>query len=90
MFIHFQCPIVIPVIVLLASIYLVFAPIIDAPDILYLYATLFMFGGTFLYFPFVVYKKTIPGFSKYIPITIATLCEFPRLLTNLNKYKNTS
>ena len=61
----FQCPIAIPIIVLLASIYLVVAPIIDAPDILYLYCTLFILAGLILYFPLVALKKHIKPFGKH-------------------------
>ena len=57
-------PIAIPVLVLLISIYLVVGPIIDSPQIEYLYATLFIVAGLFFYFPFVYLKKSLPGMGK--------------------------
>ena len=44
--------------------YLVIAPIADAPDILYLYCTLFILAGLILYFPLVAFKKHIKAFGK--------------------------
>lgn len=48
-----QIPIVIPIIVILVSLYLVVAPIIDEPTLDFLYAGLFILAGFILYFPFV-------------------------------------
>ena len=60
----FQVPIVIPIIVLIASIWLVVAPIVDQPRIEFLYAFLFIVGGLIFYIPFVYYKIKIPGVCK--------------------------
>lgn len=60
----YKVPIIFPVIVLLASVYLVVGPIIDEPQIEYLYASMFIFGGLLFYFPFVHYKLTIKFMSK--------------------------
>ena len=60
----FQVPIVIPVLVLVVSIYLVVGPIIDSPKIEYLYATLFIVAGLIFYFPFVLWRKVVPGMGK--------------------------
>ena len=49
----FQCPIVIPILMLIISLYLVIAPIVDNPQIEYLYSILFMAAGAVLYVPFV-------------------------------------
>lgn len=49
----YKCPIVIPIIVLIISIYLVIAPIVDNPQIEYLYSILFMVFGAIMYLPFV-------------------------------------
>lgn len=38
------------------SCYLVLAPIIDKPELEYLYCTVFIFGGLLLYYPFVHLK----------------------------------
>jgi solute carrier family 7 (L-type amino acid transporter), member 9/15 len=64
-----QVPIVIPVIVLLISVYLVIGPIVDEPKVEYLYATLFILAGFIFYVPFVYYKMVMPGMSKYRPIS---------------------
>lgn len=52
----FKVFILIPVIMLLISIYLVVAPIIEDPDIGLLYAFLITIGGLIFYFPFVYFK----------------------------------
>ncbi|CAL4110160.1 unnamed protein product [Meganyctiphanes norvegica] len=57
----YKVPIIIPIIVLIVSVYLVIGPIIDDPQIEYLYATSFIIAGLFFYFPLVHYKKTLPG-----------------------------
>jgi len=49
----YKCPIVIPVVMVLISLYLVIAPIVDNPQIEYLYSILFMLAGAILYIPFV-------------------------------------
>ncbi|XP_007244942.3 b(0,+)-type amino acid transporter 1 isoform X1 [Astyanax mexicanus] len=51
-----KVPIVIPALVVLVSCYLVLAPIIDKPEIEYLYCTVFILGGLIFYYPF-VYRK---------------------------------
>ncbi|XP_076011933.1 b(0,+)-type amino acid transporter 1 [Genypterus blacodes] len=48
-----KVPIVVAGLMVLVSCYLVLAPIIDKPDMEYLYCTLFIFGGLILYYPFV-------------------------------------
>lgn len=60
----FQVPLAVPVLVVIAALYLVFFPIISNPVIEYLYATIFILSGLFFYFPFVRYKYTAPGMSK--------------------------
>ncbi|XP_028995282.1 b(0,+)-type amino acid transporter 1 isoform X2 [Betta splendens] len=52
----YKVPIILPVLVLLAAIFLVLAPIVDDPQIEYLYVTLFMFSGAIIYVPFIHYK----------------------------------
>ena len=44
---------------LLISMYLVISPIIEKPQIEYLYATLFILGGMIFYVPFVYYGVQI-------------------------------
>lgn len=57
----YKVPIIIPIIVLIVSIYLVIGPIIDNPKVEYLYATIFIFAGFLFYIPFVHYKYVMPG-----------------------------
>ncbi|XP_030247416.1 b(0,+)-type amino acid transporter 1-like isoform X1 [Sparus aurata] len=52
----YRVPIILPILVLLAAICLVLAPIIDDPQIEYLYVTLFIFSGAIIYIPFIHYK----------------------------------
>ncbi|XP_073322986.1 b(0,+)-type amino acid transporter 1-like [Pagrus major] len=52
----YRVPIILPILVLLAAIFLVLAPIIDDPQIEYLYVTLFIVSGAIIYVPFVHYK----------------------------------
>lgn len=49
-------PIVVPALMFLVSCYLVVAPIIDKPELEYLYCALFIFSGLLLYYPFVHLK----------------------------------
>ncbi|XP_053174477.1 b(0,+)-type amino acid transporter 1 [Scomber japonicus] len=51
-----KVPIVIPCLMVLVSCYLVLAPIIDKPDLEYLYCTIFIFSGLLLYYPFIHLK----------------------------------
>ncbi|KAK6620672.1 hypothetical protein RUM43_010967 [Polyplax serrata] len=51
----YKVPIIIPIVVLIISLYLIVAPIIDVPQIEYLYAALFIVGGLVFYIPFVYY-----------------------------------
>lgn len=51
-----KVPIVIPGLIVLVSFYLVLAPIIDKPEMEYLYCAVFIFSGLLLYYPF-VYRK---------------------------------
>uniref|UniRef100_H2Z9J4 b(0,+)-type amino acid transporter 1 n=1 Tax=Ciona savignyi TaxID=51511 RepID=H2Z9J4_CIOSA len=59
--------IVIPAICFIASLYLIVAPIIEEPQLAYLYATIFILAGLLFYFPFIYFKK-VPPFME--PLTI--------------------
>ena len=62
-----QVPIIIPVVVLAISTYLIAAPIIEDPQIEYLYAGLFIMAGLIFYVPFVHYA-IVPSFmGEYSP-----------------------
>ncbi|XP_051941737.1 b(0,+)-type amino acid transporter 1-like isoform X1 [Hippocampus zosterae] len=52
----YKVPIILPIVVLIAAVFLVLAPIIDDPQIEYLYVTLFIFSGVLIYIPFIHYK----------------------------------
>ncbi|XP_041930218.1 b(0,+)-type amino acid transporter 1-like isoform X1 [Alosa sapidissima] len=51
-----KVPVVIAVLVVVVSVYLVLAPIIDKPELEYLYCTIFIFSGLIFYLLFVHYK----------------------------------
>ncbi|XP_051562154.1 b(0,+)-type amino acid transporter 1-like [Myxocyprinus asiaticus] len=51
-----KVPIIIPIVVFIVSCYLVFAPIIDKPELEYLYCTVFIVSGLLLYVPFIYFK----------------------------------
>lgn len=60
----YKVPLFVPAIVLLFSIYLVIAPIIDNPKMEYVYSIMFMASGALLYVPFVYYKLKLPFTGK--------------------------
>ncbi|KAG1684574.1 b(0,+)-type amino acid transporter 1 [Nymphon striatum] len=55
----YKVPLIIPVIVLVISVYLVIAPIVDKPTVEYVYATAFMVAGVVFYIPFVHFKLKV-------------------------------
>ncbi|CAM1308452.1 SLC7A9 (predicted) [Pycnogonum litorale] len=60
----YKVPLIIPVIVMIVSVYLVIAPIVDNPAIEYLYAILFIVAGFVFYVPFVCYKVQLKFMAK--------------------------
>ncbi|KNC27406.1 hypothetical protein FF38_06501 [Lucilia cuprina] len=70
----YKVPIIIPVVVLVISMYLVVAPIIDTPRIEYLYALLFIFAGLIFYVPFVKLGMT-PRFMNKVTLFFQLLLE---------------
>ncbi|KAM5164871.1 b(0,+)-type amino acid transporter 1-like [Mantella aurantiaca] len=60
----YKVPILIPVFVLIAAVYLVLAPIIGSPQLEYLYVVLFILSGVILYIPVVCYKWSPKGFRS--------------------------
>ncbi|XP_058254411.1 b(0,+)-type amino acid transporter 1 isoform X1 [Hemibagrus wyckioides] len=52
----YTVPIIIPILVLLSAVFLVLAPIIDNPQLEYLYVTLFILSGALIYIPFIHFK----------------------------------
>lgn len=67
----YKCPLVIPVLVLAISAYLIVAPIIDKPQIEYLYAFGFIFAGMLVYLPFVKYGYVPKFMGKYNPLLLS-------------------
>lgn len=60
----YKVNIMIPIIVLIISCYLVVAPIIDDPQMEYLYACLFILAGLIFYIPFVHFKYELNVMKK--------------------------
>ncbi len=60
----YKVPILIPVIVLVVSVYLVLAPIVENPKIEYMYSIAFMVSGALIYVPCVIYRLKMPYMSK--------------------------
>lgn len=70
----YKVPIIIPVLVLVISSYLVVAPIIDKPQIEYLYAVFFILAGLIFYVPFVKLGLT-PKFMEKVTLFLQLLLE---------------
>ncbi|XP_051941742.1 b(0,+)-type amino acid transporter 1-like [Hippocampus zosterae] len=52
----YRVPIILPILVLIAAVFLVLAPIIDDPQIEFLYVILFIVSWVLIYIPFIHYK----------------------------------
>lgn len=77
-------PVVLALLMVLVSIYLVLAPIIDKPEFEYLYCTIFIVSGLIFYYIF-VYKKVTWAhniMSKCYPLTL-----IPKMPTKAKKLK---
>ncbi|XP_029662757.1 b(0,+)-type amino acid transporter 1 isoform X2 [Formica exsecta] len=70
----YKCPLVIPVLVLIISAYLIVAPIIDKPQIEYLYAAGFISAGMLVYLPFVKFGY-VPKFMEGVNAFLQMLLE---------------
>uniref|UniRef100_A0A8D3CSQ8 b(0,+)-type amino acid transporter 1 n=1 Tax=Scophthalmus maximus TaxID=52904 RepID=A0A8D3CSQ8_SCOMX len=64
------------------SIFLVLAPIIDSPQIEYLYVTLFIFSGILIYIPFIHYKLC-PGLLTKLTVFLQLFLEVAPVEKNL-------
>ena len=60
----YKVPLFIPVAVLLISMFLVIAPIVDNPKIEYIYSLFFIIGGALTYIPFVRFRLKLPFMGK--------------------------
>ncbi|KAI1895138.1 hypothetical protein AGOR_G00103220 [Albula goreensis] len=78
----YKVPIVIPILVLIAAVFLVLAPIIDDPQIEYLYVTLFIISGVFIYIPF-IHFKLCPGALDKITVFLQLFLEVAPAEKNL-------
>ena len=57
---------IIPIIMVVLSVYLVLAPIIDDPKVEFLYAGLFILAGLIFYVPFVHFEYILPGMGMFL------------------------
>ena len=55
----------IPIGMVLVSLYLLIAPIVDDPRLEFLYAALFVLGGLIVYLPLVHFKVQVKGYGTY-------------------------
>uniref|UniRef100_A0A667Z763 b(0,+)-type amino acid transporter 1 n=1 Tax=Myripristis murdjan TaxID=586833 RepID=A0A667Z763_9TELE len=78
----YKVPIVIPILILIAAVGLVLAPIVDNPQIEYLYVTLFIFSGVLVYVPFIHYKLC-PGLLRKVTIILQLFLEVAPAEKNL-------
>uniref|UniRef100_A0A671Q7E5 b(0,+)-type amino acid transporter 1 n=1 Tax=Sinocyclocheilus anshuiensis TaxID=1608454 RepID=A0A671Q7E5_9TELE len=78
----FKVPIIIPILVLLAAVFLVLAPIIDDPQIEYLYVTLFMLSSIVIYIPF-IHLKLFPGLLNKLTVFLQLFLEVAPTAKNL-------
>ncbi|XP_065202893.1 b(0,+)-type amino acid transporter 1 [Planococcus citri] len=70
----YKVPIIIPILVLVVSLYLTIAPIIDKPQIEYLYTIFFLIIGVIFYVPFVKHQYT-PAFIKPLSMYLQILLQ---------------
>ncbi|XP_070698867.1 b(0,+)-type amino acid transporter 1 isoform X1 [Pempheris klunzingeri] len=70
----YKVPIVLPILALIAAIFLVLAPIIDSPQIEYLYVTLFILSGALIYVP-VIHFKLCPGLLSKLTVFLQLILE---------------
>ncbi|XP_015246401.1 PREDICTED: b(0,+)-type amino acid transporter 1-like isoform X1 [Cyprinodon variegatus] len=78
----YSVPIVLPILVLLVAIFLVLAPIIDQPQIEYLYVALFILSGAIIYVPF-IHFKLCPGVFKKVTTFLQLFLEVAPAEKNL-------
>ncbi|XP_045919323.1 b(0,+)-type amino acid transporter 1 [Micropterus dolomieu] len=78
----YRVPIILPILVLIAAVFLVLAPIIDDPQIEYLYVTLFILSGAIVYIPFIHYKLC-PGLLTKLTVFLQLFLEVAPAEKNL-------
>ncbi|XP_072314163.1 b(0,+)-type amino acid transporter 1 isoform X2 [Eucyclogobius newberryi] len=70
----YRVPLILPVIVIIAAVFLVLAPVIDSPQIEYLYVALFIFSGVIVYIPLIHYK-VCPSLLTKLTVFLQLLLE---------------
>lgn len=65
----FQVPLPFPILLFVFGLTLVIIPLVNSPQIQFLYAALAIFGGLVLYLLIVVLRKTPKCMGKYWPLT---------------------
>ncbi|XP_035024443.1 b(0,+)-type amino acid transporter 1 [Hippoglossus stenolepis] len=78
----YSVPIILPILVLIAAVFLVLAPIIDSPQIEYLYVTLFIFSGILVYIP-IIHYKLCPGLLTRLTVLLQLFLEVAPVEKNL-------
>uniref|UniRef100_A0A3Q2UPA2 b(0,+)-type amino acid transporter 1 n=1 Tax=Fundulus heteroclitus TaxID=8078 RepID=A0A3Q2UPA2_FUNHE len=78
----YSVPIVLPILILLVAVFLVLAPIIDQPQIEYLYVALFILSGAIIYVPFIHYKLC-PGLFDRVTMFLQLFLEVAPAEKNL-------
>ncbi|XP_067840443.1 b(0,+)-type amino acid transporter 1 [Heptranchias perlo] len=79
----FKVPIPIPVFMLIISVILVVAPLIDTPQIEYLFVLLFILGGLLIYFP-LIHFKLCKGSMSQITVLLQLLLDVAPTQANLD------
>ncbi|XP_075963649.1 b(0,+)-type amino acid transporter 1-like [Anarhichas minor] len=78
----YKVPIILPILVIIVAVFLVLAPIIDSPQIEYLYVTLFIFSGAIVYIPLIHYKLC-PGLLTKLTVFLQLFLEVAPAEKNL-------
>ncbi|KAM3594032.1 uncharacterized protein V6R79_000831 [Siganus canaliculatus] len=78
----YKVPIVLPAVALIVAIFLVLAPIIDNPEIEYLYVFLFVLSGAIFYIPF-IHFKLLPGVLDRLTVFLQLFMEVAPAEKNL-------
>ncbi|XP_040055018.2 b(0,+)-type amino acid transporter 1 isoform X3 [Gasterosteus aculeatus] len=78
----YKVPIILPILVLIVAVFLVLAPIIDNPQIEYLYVTLFIASGAIAYVPFIHYQLC-PGLLTKLTVFLQLFLEVAPAEKNL-------
>ncbi|XP_033498689.1 b(0,+)-type amino acid transporter 1 isoform X1 [Epinephelus lanceolatus] len=78
----YKVPIILPILVIIVATFLVLAPIIDDPQIEYLYVTLFILSGAIVYIPFIHYKLC-PGLLTKLTVFLQLFLEVAPAEKNL-------